>query len=45
MTELLIASSAALTIAGVIIFAWSILDTRRRYYKEYLARRKDNVSD
>lgn len=45
MIELLVIPSAVVAIIGVGVFVWSIVDTRKRYYKEFLAKRSRNVSD
>ena len=45
MTELLIALATIVGTAGIIIGVWSIIDTRNRYYDEYVTRRKKNARD
>ena len=43
MNELLIILAFILATAGIIVAVWSIIDTRKRYYKEYIGRRDNNA--
>ena len=36
-----IAIGVIATIVGVSVFVWSTIDTRKRYYDEYLKRRRN----
>ena len=45
MLELLVIPSAFVVIIGVGVFVWSILDTRKKYYREYLEQRNRNDRD
>ena len=44
MTEALIITGSILAIVGISVSIWSIIDTRKRYYKEYM-RRKGRAKD
>ena len=43
MTEILVILASIVAVTGIGIAVWSIVDTRRRYYKEYTNRRKNNA--
>lgn len=45
MVELLVISSAAVATIGVVVIVWSIIDTRKQYYKEFVSRRNRNAGD
>ncbi len=40
MTNAIIIASLILGAAGVVFSVWSLFDTRKKYYNEYLARKK-----
>lgn len=40
MNTVLLLFTAMVVFVGVCVFVWSIVDTRRTYYKEYLERKK-----
>lgn len=40
MTTLIIVVTAATVIIGVGVVAWSILDTRKKYFNEYIKRKR-----
>lgn len=44
MTEILIITGSILAITGASVAIWSIINTRKRYYEEYMRRkhRADN---
>jgi len=42
MTELIVAASVIVGVAGVAVVVWSIFDTRNRYYSEYISRKKND---
>lgn len=42
MTTLLVSVTAILVLAGVGIALWSILNTRKKYFKEYTERKKND---
>ena len=44
MNEVLIITGSILAIIGVGVAIWSIINTRKRYYEEYL-RRKRHAKD
>ena len=44
MHELILAIGALGAIIGISVFVWSTIDTRKRYYQDYL-RRKRNAGD
>ncbi len=44
MTEALIITGSILAIVGISVSIWSIIDTRKRYYKKYM-RRKGRAED
>ena len=44
MTELLTVVGVLVIVSGLGVAVWSFIDTRKRYYKEYL-RRKRNAGD
>lgn len=44
MGELIIGITAILTVLGMAVFVWSIISTRKKYFKDYL-RRKRNEGD
>lgn len=39
MTEIVIAATAVIGLAGVCVALWSVLDTRKKYYAEYISRK------
>ena len=40
MTSVIIISTIFLCTASVVFTVWSFIDTRRRYYNEYMSRKK-----
>lgn len=40
MTTLIIVATAAIGIVGISVVAWSILDTRKKYFDEYVERKR-----
>ena len=45
LTAIVVILGIALVLVGLGIAVWSIIDTRKRYYEEYLSRRKRNARD
>jgi len=41
MSDIIIALSVLVSIMGVIVGAWSIIDTRKKYYFEYKERKRN----
>lgn len=39
MTSIIIFITLLFCLAGVVLFGWSLLDTRKKYYEEYLSRK------
>jgi len=39
MTSIIIIATALLCIAGLALFIWSLIDTRKKFYSEYLVRK------
>ena len=44
MTEIIVITGSILAIVGIGVSIWSFIDTRKRYYEEYM-RRKRRVDD
>lgn len=42
MTNLIIVTSIILALLGVVTIIWSIIDTRQKYYNEYIKRKKND---
>ncbi len=40
MTTLIIVVTAAIGVIGVGVVVWSILDTRKKYFNEYMVRKR-----
>lgn len=40
MTTLIIVVTATICVIGVGVVAWSILDTRKKYFNEYIERKR-----
>ncbi len=40
MTEILIITGSILAITGAGVAIWSIINTRKRYYEEYMSRKR-----
>ncbi len=40
MTEVLIIAGSILAIIGIGVTIWSIINTRKRYYEEYMRRKR-----
>lgn len=45
LTIILVATGSILGVVGIAFAVWSILDTRKRYYEEYLSRRNRSAGD
>ncbi len=45
LTAILVIMAFILASFGIGVAVWSIIDTRRRYYEEYLSRRKRSEDD
>lgn len=45
LTALLIIAAVILGLAGIGVAVWSIADTRKQYYEEYMSRRKHDAGD
>ena len=45
MTGILIIMAAVLAVIGAAVAVWSIIDTRKRYYEEYIVRKRRDVGD
>ncbi len=40
MTDLILIITVIVGILGIGVFTWSIIDTRKKYFNEYVARKK-----
>ena len=40
MTTLIIVVTATIGVIGISVVAWSILDTRKKYFNEYMERKR-----
>lgn len=40
MTELILATTATVGFLGICVVVWSILDTRKKYFNDYLERKR-----
>lgn len=45
LTAIVVSVVIILALVGIGVAVWSIIDTRRRYYEEYLNRRKRSDGD
>ena len=45
LTTIVVTLAIMLALFGIGVAAWSVIDTRRRYYEEYLSRRKRSDAD
>ena len=45
LTAILVILAITLVLLGCGVAVWSIIDTRKRYYEEYLSRRKRSARD
>ena len=45
LTTILLVAGSILGAAGIAFAIWSIIDTRKKYYEEYLRRRRRGASD
>ena len=41
MTELITVAGVLVIVSGLGVAVWSFIDTRKRYYEEYLKRRRN----
>lgn len=41
MSDIILILSFVVSILGIIVGAWSITDTRKKYYSEYVERKKN----
>lgn len=42
MTNLIIVASIILALLGIITVIWSIIDTRKKYYNDYVKRKRND---
>ena len=42
MTTIIIIASIVLALIGMIVAVWSIINTRRNYYNEYIKRKRND---
>lgn len=42
MTSLIVISSIILALFGILIVVWSIIDTRKRHYDDYMERKRND---
>ncbi len=40
MTEIIVITGSILAIVGIGVSIWSFIDTRKRYYEEYMRRKR-----
>ena len=40
MTSLIIIATMVLCVGGVSLFIWSLFDTRKKYYNDFITRKK-----
>ncbi len=41
MNTIIVITTSLFVIIGISVFVWSIYDTRKKYYQEYLNRRRN----
>ena len=42
MTKLIVGMTVAIGCLGILVFVWSLINTRNRYFKEYINRKKND---
>lgn len=42
MTEIVVLMTILVSIAGIALSIWSVLSTRKKYYKEYMGRKRND---
>jgi len=45
MTTVLIILSILIALLGISVSIWSLIDTRKKYYDEFIQNRKDRAND
>ncbi|MFT6909481.1 MAG: hypothetical protein ACJAS1_006200 [Oleiphilaceae bacterium] len=40
MTTLILAATATIGVFGISVVVWSIIDTRKKYFNDYVARKR-----
>jgi len=42
MTTIIFISTFILCASGIALFLWSLIDTRKKYYEDYISRKKND---
>jgi hypothetical protein len=42
MTTIIVSLTAILSLAGVVVAVWSLINTRKKYFQEYMERKRND---